>query len=684
MTDKRKPNRLIHEKSPYLLQHAYNPVDWYPWGDEAFEKARQEDKPVFLSIGYSTCHWCHVMERESFEDAEVAAYLNGNFVAVKVDREERPDVDAVYMQVCQALTGSGGWPLTVFLTPDKRAFFAGTYFPKTSQRGMNGLLEVLSTVAKLWKTNRKKLLHQGDELLRRLRRAEFRAEELVTAGDFHTAFEAFHRSFDPEYGGFGYAPKFPTPHNLMFLLRYAALERREEALEMVSTTLRQMYRGGLFDHIGYGFSRYSTDEKWLVPHFEKMLYDNALLTIAYLEAYQLTGDEFYRRVVEKTLLYIRREMTDENGAFYSAQDADSEGGEGKYYVLRPETVTAVLGNDDGKYLCDYFSITEAGNFEGGSIPNLLTNPAFGTPDARIDGLIPKIYDYRLERTALFKDTKILTAWNALMIAAYAKAYQALGDEDHRLSAERAAAFLLDRLTRPDGRLYVRCRDGEAAGTGYLEDYAYTAWAFLALYEATFDAAHLKTALNFAEMLCALFEDKEAGGFYLYAADAEALPVRPKETYDGALPSGNSVVAWVLGKLSRLTAEIKWEERAKRQLSFLASSIKEYPAAHCFGLTAAMTALYPSREVVCAAPSDDEVKDIRKALSRVFLPNTSVLVKTKDNEALLDEIAPFAKTYLVMGKKTSFYLCENKTCAMPFTGVDTLIKKLSESHKPANK
>lgn len=682
MTNDRKPNRLVHEKSPYLLQHAHNPVDWFPWGDEAFTKARQEDKPVFLSIGYSTCHWCHVMERESFEDEEVAEYLNKNFVAVKVDREERPDIDAVYMQVCQTLTGSGGWPLTIFLTPDKTAFYAGTYYPKEPRYGMNGLLEVLAAVSKLWKTSRDKLIRQGGEITRRLKREQMTRNEMVTQSDMHRAYETFLRTFDDRYGGFGTAPKFPTPHNLMFLLLYAVFENQAEARTMAVKTLRGMARGGMFDHIGFGFSRYSTDEKWLVPHFEKMLYDNALLTMAYLEAYQLTGDEFLRRTAEKTLLYVRRELTDAGGGFYSAQDADSEGAEGKYYVFRPEIVTAVLGNGDGAYFNRYFGITDEGNFEGESIPNLLSNETYDEPDERIEGLLQKMYDFRRERTKLFKDTKILTAWNALMIAAFAKAYQVLGKEEDRLTAESAASFLKNILTDPGGRLFVRYRDGDAAGSGYLEDYAYTVWAFLSLYDATFDAGHLKTALDYAETMCGLFEDKERGGFYLYADDAEQLMVRPKETYDGALPSGNAVAAFVLAKLSKLTAEQVWEERAVRQLGYLSSPVMEYPAGHCFGLMAAMLAIYPTKEILCAVGSPDEAQNIRKALSGRFLPNVSFLVKTKDNESTVNALAPFAKAYLVLDGKTNFYLCENKSCSMPFASLDELIKRLDAGRAPA--
>lgn len=676
-------NKLINEKSPYLLQHAYNPVDWFPWGNEAFDKAKREDKPVFLSIGYSTCHWCHVMERESFEDFEVAAVLNNNFVSVKVDKEERPDIDAVYMQVCQALTGHGGWPLTLFLTPDKKAFFAGTYFPKSARYGMSGLLEVLAAVNKLWKSDREKLARQGNEIVKRIGGIKTGKAGHIAKNDFHAAYETFRRSFDGLYGGFGHAPKFPTPHNLMFLLRYFVFEHKKEALAMAEVTLRSMYRGGMFDHIGYGFSRYSTDERWLVPHFEKMLYDNALLALAYLETYQLTCDEFYRRVAEKTLQYILREMMDIEGGFYSAQDADSEGEEGKYYVFTPESINAVLGGEDGRYFCRYFGITEAGNFEGASIPNLLENEAYDKTDDRIMSMLPKIYEYRLNRTKLFRDNKILTSWNAMAIAAFAKA-GALGAENYLDAAERAASFIKEKLTGPDGRLYVRSCDGEAAGTGYLEDYAFTAWAMLALYEATFDVGHLESAIHYAEIMCDLFEDKENGGFCLYSEDSEALVIRPKETYDGAIPSGNSVAAFVLCRLGKLTAEEKWEERAKRQLDFMSSPMKAYPTSHSFGLMAAQLELYPSQEVVCTAASQKDAVQLKKELANIFLPNMTLLVKTKENAERINTLAPYAKGYLIAGDKTHYYICENKTCSVPITGADTLVKRVKETSAPAKK
>ena len=675
MSNNRKPNRLVYEKSPYLLQHAHNPVDWYPWGDEAFEKARQEDKPVFLSIGYSTCHWCHVMERVSFEDETVAGYLNEHFVAIKVDREERPDIDAVYMRVTQALTGQGGWPMSVFLTPDKTAFYAGTYFPKQSRFGMSGFSEVLAAIVKLWRDDRNKLLRQSGEIIKRLGSERRQPASRVTKKEPAVAFELFRSGFDNRYGGFGPSPKFPTPHNLMFLLRYYKAEHQKQALEMTETTLKSMYRGGLFDHVGGGFSRYSTDDKWLVPHFEKMLYDNALLVLAYLEAYQATKNPLYKRVAEKTLRYIEREMTHPAGGFYSAQDADSEGAEGKYYVWTPGEVQKTLGAEDGGAFCRWFGITETGNFEGTSIPNLLTNEAYAEPNDTIEALLPKLYDVRLSRAKLFKDEKILTAWNALMIAALGKAYWVLGDDKYKAAAERAAAFVKDRLTRPDGRLYVRWHDGEAAGTGYLDDYAYLAWAMLQLYEATADVTYFESALRHAEAMCRLFEDRESGGFYLYGDDSEQLMLRPKETYDGATPSGNAVAAFVLVRLSKLTAGDKWVARAERQLAFLSSYIKEYPAARCFGLMAAMLELYPSKELVVTGASADNIQKIREALGPVFSPDMTILIKTAENEERLAAAAPFTADYPVTPGNVLYYICENHTCAAPVESLEELTKHL---------
>jgi len=418
MSNQKIPNRLANEKSPYLLQHQYNPVDWYPWGEEAFEKAKEEDKPVFLSIGYSTCHWCHVMERESFEDEEVAEVLNKYYISIKVDREERTDVDAIYMAVCQALTGQGGWPLTIFMTPDKKPFFAGTYFPKERKYGRSGIIEILEELQDAWENKRDKVLSAGESVVKGIENKYFKSEAgAVEREALDHAYRYYEQSFDSIYGGFGEAPKFPTPHNLTFLLRYWKMSGNKKALDMVEKTLQSMYQGGMYDHVGWGFSRYSTDKKWLVPHFEKMLYDNALLAIAYLECYQATQNEFYARVAREIFSYVLRDMTSEEGGFFSAEDADSEGVEGKFYVWSLDEVFDVLGRESGKAFCQTFDISNAGNFEGENIPNIIGKDLNTGQDLKNER--EKLFLHREKRIHPLKDDKILTAWNGLMIAALA-------------------------------------------------------------------------------------------------------------------------------------------------------------------------------------------------------------------------------------------------------------------------
>lgn len=535
------------------------------------------------------------MAHESFEDEEAAEALNRNFISIKVDKEERPDIDSVYMAVCQGITGSGGWPLTIIMTPDQKPFFAGTYFPKARRYNVPGLLEVLDAITREWKENREELLKTADKIVSVLSDRS-KKESGADAGQLNKdlieeAKELLYQNFDSWFGGFGGSPKFPTPHNLMFLLRWHKFEKEDHALKIVEKTLRQMYRGGIFDHIGYGFSRYATDDKWLVPHFEKMLYDNALLAMVYLEAYQVTGKDLYRSVAAKVLSYISREMTGEGGGFYSAQDADSEGEEGKYYVFSPKEILGLLGEPDGKLFNQFYDITKLGNFEGSSIPNLIKTRDYDPiPDA-IRKRVPEVYEYRLARTKLHKDDKMLVSWNSLMIAAYAKAYKALGEAKYLESAERAAAFLLETMTREDGKLYVSYRDGTASGTGNLDDYAFFIWALLELYEAALDACYLEKARKLCDVMKTGFWDEEEGGFYLTDKDAEPLIYRPKETYDGAMPSGNSAAGYVLIKLSRLTGLEEYRQWGRKQLAFLSENAASYPVGHCFAMMALMMELY---------------------------------------------------------------------------------------------
>lgn len=636
-------NRLKSETSPYLLQHAENPVDWYPWGEEAFRRAREEDKPIFLSIGYSACHWCHVMARESFEDRETAELLNRWFISVKVDREERPDVDSVYMAVCQAFTGSGGWPASIFLAPDLQPFFAGTYFPRRGRGGMVGFQELLTLIHERWQENRPALLEQAREmtaLLNRQEAAQNRAEpELLDA-----AVQQYKQLFDRVNGGFGYAPKFPSPHNLMFLL--ACYRRRGDraCLEMAEQTLTQMYRGGLFDHIGGGFCRYSTDERFLAPHFEKMLYDNALLILAYSEAYTAVRKDLYLLAAERTADFVLREMTAPEEGFYSAQDADSGGEEGKYYLFTPEELSGVLGPERGAAFNRHFGITDGGNFEGKSIPNLLhSDPA----DRSFDGLLEKIYQYRKGRCSLSLDDKILTAWNGLMIAALCRLYQAGGGRKYLEAARRADQFLWTHLWK-EGVFHVSFRAGRRGAKGFLDDYADCLFAQLALYGATLEAPYLARAEQLCRDTCSKFQDSENGGFYLYGAENEALILRPKETYDGAMPSGNSLMAWNLVRLSQLVSEETYGPLAQRQLDFLASDAERYPAGYGMFLLALLDCLDPPPKVTVVASERLETESLP-----LDLPAEAAVI--------LREPGPDQP---LKNGKTTFYVCRGRSCLPP--------------------
>ena len=664
------PNRLITEKSPYLLQHAHNPVNWYPWGQEAFDAAAREDKPVFLSIGYSTCHWCHVMEHESFEDTDVAELLNQNFISIKVDREERPDIDAVYMNVCQAMTGQGGWPLTILLTPAQAPFFAGTYFPKNSRGGMPGLLEILAQVTHLWRTKKEDLIRTGNEITRVLSQEAEEAAGEVSKKLPERTVKQLKNSFDSKNGGFGSAPKFPSPQNLLFLLEYSKLENSASALQMAEKTLEQMYRGGIFDQIGGGFSRYSTDEFWLVPHFEKMLYDNALLSYTYAQAYQLTGNELYGRVVEQTVSYVLRELTDEQGGFYCGQDADSDGVEGKYYVFTPQEIHQVLASQEAQQFCSDYDIG-SNHFEGKSIPNLLHNKQIPQTSNHV---LERLYQYRLQRTQLHKDDKILTAWNGLMIGTLAQAGRAMDRPDYLEAAGRTVQFLEKKLMAPNARLLVRWRDGEAAGQGKIDDYAFFAWGLLELHRATLDLHFLDLCIGLMQTLVEQFFDVKAGGFYLYASDGERLIHRPKEVYDGAIPSGNSVAALVLNWLFACTGEVEWERLAQKQFGFLAGQIHDYPAGFCFAQLAILRRLSPSRQlVICTAERDFCSSDFLKTIKN--RGNLTVLLKTKANSGSLEQIAPFTKSYPIPQSGTVFYLCQNGTCSAPVDKQEALLKML---------
>lgn len=633
-------NRLAHEKSPYLLQHKDNPVDWYPWSNEAFEKASLEDKPVFLSIGYSTCHWCHVMAHESFEDTEVAEMLNSNFVCIKLDREERPDIDSVYMRACQAMTGSGGWPMSLFLTPEKKPFFAGTYFPKHNRYGQPGLIELSGRISELWKNRREVLLKSGEQLTAAISVHNDKSLE-PQESLLEKAQAILSRSFDPKWGGFGTAPKFPTPHNLLFLMRRGDMEP-------VETTLNAMARGGIFDQVGGGFSRYSTDLKWLKPHFEKMLYDNALLIIAYCDAYEKTENEDYYNIAKRTADYILRELKDPDGGCYCGQDADSDGVEGKYYTFIPEEITSVLGNVEGEEFCRVYGIDGKNG-----IPNLISSAEEPWPEQRLK----KLYEYRKNRTELHADSKILLSWNAWTIIALVKC-------GYLKSAVEIKNFIEKNLTDADNRLYLCYRDGEAANDGQLDDYAVYALALLSLYHATFDVEYLEQAIIRAEQMLDFFED-EGGGFYLTAHDAEELISRPKESYDGAIPSGNSVAAMVLETLAQLTGDQKWRKAADRQMRYIAGQASDYPAGHCFAMLAMDKALNPGRELIVCSES------IPNELNNLKADDLNILYKSSANAEHLKKCAPFTADYPVPKENASWYLCENGICRNAVTSFSEL-------------
>lgn len=637
-------NHLKNETSPYLLQHAENPVNWYPWGDEAFRRAKKENKPIFLSIGYSTCHWCHVMVHESFENEKIALLLNDKFISIKVDREERPDIDSVYMTVCQAFTGSGGWPTSIFMTPEQKPFYAGTYFPVHSQYGMIGFLDLLNTIAEKWAHNRSELLHSADKIIGHLKNTETKTGN-INPELAESAVKFFSKTFDTKYAGFGDAPKFPSPHNLIFLLLYSQVKNNPHALFMVETTLSQMQKGGIFDHIGYGFSRYSTDRYFLVPHFEKMLYDNALLILAYTATYTVTKNPYHLDAAEKTALYVLREMLSPEGGFYSAQDADSDGVEGKYYLFSYDEILSVLGEKTGKKFNDYYGITKGGNFEGLNIPNRLhadkSSNAF-------DNVLPILYEYRKKRENLHMDDKILTSWNALMISALALLYLATEKETYLSAAQTAQRFIEKNLS--DGKnLFVSFRDNRKTVNGFLDDYAFYANALLGLYKATGEQAYLQKGEGICREAIEKFIDDKNGGFYMSGKNNEQLVMTPKETQDGAMPCGNSIMAYNLVRISQLTNDNEWKQLAERQLAFLSGQSSDYPAGHGMFLTALLLHENPPPKITVVLPSDSECGKLRNELP--LYADVTILP------------SPNAE-YKLLNNQITYYVCRGRTCLPP--------------------
>lgn len=692
---KNRPNRLIDEKSPYLLQHAYNPVDWHAWGVEAFERAKQEDKPIFLSIGYSTCHWCHVMEKESFEDDEVAELMNKVFVSIKVDREERPDIDHAYMTVCQMMTGGGGWPLNIVMTPDKKPFFAGTYFPKYSRQGRIGLLDLSARIEQLWFNDRAQIDDATEKIVTALNLStEQDPTGILDLDTLKTAFNQLTQRFDPRYGGFGEAPKFPTPHNILFLLRYWKRSGDEKALQMATMTLDQMRLGGIFDHVGFGFHRYSTDAQWLTPHFEKMLYDQAMLALAYTEAYEATNKISYKKTVEQIFDYVLRDLTSPEGGFYSAEDADSEGEEGKFYLWTLDEIQEILPETEARFVERAFNVFSMGNFKEESTQSLngrnilhlkrpleKLNGQLGFTENKIqetwESARKRLFEIREKRVHPHKDDKILTDWNGLMIAALSKASRVFGNKDYFLAAARAADFIIAKMRDANGRLLRRYRLGEAGLSAHVDDYSFFIWGLLELYETSFEIIYLKVALQLHDDFLERFWDKESGGFFFTADDSEKLLVRQKEIYDGATPSGNSVAAMNLIKLSRICASLEFDSIVLAIGKAFSADVKRFPSAYTQFLLFVDFLLGPSFEVIIVGPESSVETDIMlERLNSAYIPNKVVIFKNSDTKPTeIVSIAPYLKDFEMTNKHVTAFVCGNYKCESPTNNPEKMLSIL---------
>jgi len=679
-------NHLSNEKSPYLQQHAENPVNWYPWGKEAFNKAQEEDKPIFLSIGYSTCHWCHVMAHESFEDEEVAVLMNEAFISIKVDREERPDIDKVYMTVCQTMTGSGGWPLTIIMTPEKKPFFAGTYFPKHTRFGRIGLIDLIKRIKDLWNNQKSELVNSADQITFNLQNIDQESPgEIITDSTLRKAYQLLLRQYDETNGGFGNRPKFPTPHNLIFLLRFWKRTGEKKALGMVEKTLQEMRKGGIYDHIGFGFHRYSTDSIWLVPHFEKMLYDQALIAIAYIETYQATKNEEYKKTAQEIFTYVLRDMISKEGGFYSAEDADSEGEEGKFYVWTEKELESILDKDELDLAIKIFNVKESGNYleeATGKKTNknilYLNNNLEGEIQERIERIRIKLFKERENRIHPHKDDKILTDWNGLMIAALAKAATVFHDEEYLNFAKKTANFILSNLRDSNKKLLHRYKDGISEINGYLTDYAFFIWGLIELYEATFDVYYLKTALELHEIQLKDFWDNVIGGFYFTADNSEKLLTRQKEIYDGAIPSGNSIALINLLRLSYLTGNYKLEEKADTLNRVFSEKIKANPLAYTQFLVAIDFAIGPSYSLVIGGNTDDnDTTEMIVAINNSYIPN-KVFIHRKTEQELpdIDTYSNFVQFFENLEGKATAYVCINKTCKPPTHEIGKMLEYLN--------
>lgn len=688
----RKTNKLVNEKSPYLLQHAYNPVEWYPWNEEAFKKAEEENKPIFLSIGYSTCHWCHVMERESFEDDEVAEILNKNFISIKVDREERPDVDSIYMHVCQMMTGSGGWPLTIFLTPDKKPFYAGTYFPKHSRYNRIGLMELLTRISQLWQSEKDEIINSAEQITIALQtNKESEGDKTIGVETIHKAFIQFKNSYDEQRGGFGTAPKFPSPHNFIFLVRYFFLTGNEDAINMSKHTLKEMRKGGIFDQIGFGFHRYSTDEKWLLPHFEKMLYDQALLLISFSELYTVAKDNFFSNVVNEIVEYVERELTSDEGGFFCAEDADSEGEEGKFYLWTEKEIDEIL-LDKSQLIKNIFNIKPVGNFADPFKGNVLTgenilhltktleeiSDEFKIPIEQLkDELFSSaniLFNERNKRIHPHKDDKILCDWNGLMIASLAIAGRLLNNQKYISLAEKGINFFYNHLLRNEF-IFHRYRDSEVAISGFLDDYAFIIFALIELYKSTFEIKYLSDAIKFTQKAEELFWDETNGGFFSSGKHNEELISKRKEIYDGAIPSGNSIMLNNYSSLFHLTGNFDYKEKGEKICKYFATQVESTPVYFSMFISGWLL-LQSNAELIVVTTKSINEQTLQKInrINEVFNPYRFILIKTEENNSLIEKISLFTKG-MKFNDTEIFYYCKNFKCNLPEDNIDVLIDKL---------
>ncbi len=688
-------NHLSNERSPYLLEHANDPINWYPWGEEAFKKAKEENKPIFLSIGYSSCHWCHIFQKESFSDSEVASSMNEVFVSIKVDREERPDIDKIYMTVCQMMTGSGGWPLTIIMTPNKKPFFAGTYFPKESRFGRIGLIDLIKRVENLWNNNKDEILNSADQITISLQNIDQEAPgDKISEKLLNKTYNQLKNQFDEKNGGFSEHPKFPTPHNILFLLRYWKRTGEKETLEMVEKTLQAMRRGGIYDHIGFGIHRYSTDSTWLVPHFEKMLYDQALVAMAYIEAYQATKNPEYRKITQEIFEYVLRDMTSHEGGFYSAEDADSEGEEGKFYVWSKDDLEIILDKEEFDLAMKVFNVKDSGNYLeestgkrtgqnilhiNDSFTKISSNLSISEKElvSKIENISRKLFEVREKRIHPHKDDKILVDWNGLMNAALTKGAQVFNENKYLKAAKKATEFILSSLRLPNGRLLHRYRESVGEINAYLTDYAFLIWGLIELYEATFDIYFLKTALELHEIQLKRFWDNNIGGFFFTADDSEELLTRQKEIYDGAIPSGNSVAMLNLLRLSYFTGNHELEEKADIIGRVFTEKLSNIPVAYTNFMIAADFAIGPTYSLVIAGNTDsDDTNEMVTTIRNEYIPNKVLMQrKTEQNPPDIDKFSNFVEYFDNLEGKATAYVCINKTCKPPTHDLNQMIEFL---------